>query len=119
MNFDEYGVVTFLTPEFVMMSRGNASYKGKRCGIGAAWYEQYKDDVFPSGEVPVPGLGVMHGVPRYYDEILRVKNPAMYEQVKAVRKTFIAEHKEEYEYDRLLSKHICKKARANLKERTL
>jgi hypothetical protein len=110
------GVVTFITPEFVGMSRGNAASKGKRCGIGASWYEKYSSDVFPSGEVPVPGMGVMHGVPRYYDEILRVENPKMYEEMKETRKAFLREHADEYTYDRLLAKHICKKARVKMGE---
>ena len=75
LTYDLDGEVTFITPEFVGMSRGNAASKGKRCGIGAGWYEQFKDDVFPSNEIPVPGVGVMNGVPRYYDEILKEENP--------------------------------------------
>jgi hypothetical protein len=113
------GVLTYISPEFVGMSRGNAAYKGKKCGIGASWYEQFSDDVFPSNEVPVPGKGVMHGVPRYYDEILREENPDLYEEMKEQRKAFMNENKEEYEWDRLYSKHLCKKARVALKERNL
>lgn len=119
MTFNLEGEITFISPEFVGMSRGNASHKGKRCGIGAGWYEKYSSDVFPSGEVPVPGLGVMHGVPRYYDEILRVEDPIMYEEVKETRKAFLREHTDEYSDARLMDKHKCKKARVALKERKL
>lgn len=115
MSMDEYGVVEFLLPEYVGMSRGNAAYKGEKCGIGAGWLEKYGGDVFPSDEVPVPGAGVMNGVPRYYDEILKDKNPAMWEQLKAQRLAFKREHSEEYSYERLWSKHVCKKARLNEK----
>ena len=119
LTYDLDGEVTFITPEFVGMSRGNAASKGKRCGIGAGWYEQFKDDVFPSNEIPVPGVGVMNGVPRYYDEILKEENPKMYEEVKEVRNTFMREHKEEFTDQRLLSKHKCKKARVALMSRDL
>ena len=119
MKLDEYGVVTFLMPEFVRMSRGNAASKGKRCGIGAGWLDRFKDDVYPSDEVPVPGHGVVKGVPRYYDEILREENPEMYEELKHIRRTFLREHKEEYSDERLLAKHKCKKARVALFERNL
>ena len=119
MKLDEYGVVTFLLPEYVGMSRGNAAYKGQRCGIGAGWLERYKDDVYPSDEVPVPGAGVMKGVPRYYDDILREENPEMWEELKRIRRTFLKEHKEEYTHARLLDKHKCKKARVALNERPL
>ena len=119
MCLDEYGVVTFLLPEYVGMSRGNATSKGKKCGIGAGWLERYKSDVFPSDEVPVPGHGVMKGVPRYYDEILREEDPKMYEEVKRMRIEFLKAHSDEFTPDRLLSKHKCKLARAKLKERKL
>lgn len=119
MTVDLDGEVTYIMPEFVGMSRGNAAYKGQRCGIGASWYEKFKDDVFPSGEVPIPGIGVMHGVPRYYDEILRQENPIMYEEMKEVRKAYLHEHAEQYTFDRLMDKHKCKKARVELKKRDL
>jgi len=118
MNFDmETGEVIYLTPEFVRMSRGNAKYKGQRCGIGAGWYEKYKDDVFPSGMVPVPGKGVVPGVPRYYDEILKEENPARYEEMREVRETYRREHADEYTAERLETKHKCKKARLNMFEK--
>jgi hypothetical protein len=114
MTYDLDGEVTFISPEFVSMSRGNAAYKGQRCGIGASWYEKYKRDIYPSDEVPVPGAGVMKGVPRYYDEILREENPELYEEMKSTRKAFMKEHKEEYTPRRLEAKHKCKKARIEL-----
>ena len=109
----------FLLPEYVGMSRGNASHKGKKCGIGAGWLEKYKDDVFPSDEVPVPGHGVIKGVPRYYDEILKEEDPEMHEKIKEMRRAFLREHGEEFTFERLLDKHKCKVARGKLKERPL
>ncbi len=111
MTVDMDGEITWIQPEFVVMSRGNASRKGQRCGIGAGWYEKFKDDVFPSDEVPIPGVGVKKGVPRYYSDILKDENPEMYEKMKAARKLFMAEHRNEYTEGRLMSKHICKKTR--------
>ena len=111
---DMDGNVTFISPEFVGMSRGNAAYKGEPCGIGAKWYEKHKDEVFRPYGVPVPGKGMVHGVPRYYDEILRKQDPIAYEEMKEVRKTFIHEHGDEYTHERLLAKHKCKKARTEL-----
>ena len=119
MTVDLDGNITWIMPEYVGMSRGNASYKGQRCGIGADWYKKYSSDVFPADDVPVPGAGVMNGVPRYYDQILRDEDPLMYEEVKKARRTFLAEHKEEYTWDRLYAKHKCKKARIKEKSRDL
>ncbi len=119
MNFDLEGELTFITPEFVGMSRGNAFYKGERCGIGAKWFEKYHSDVFPSDEIPVPGKGVLNGVPRYYDEMYADFAPMEMEEVKKIRKTFFREHKEDFTDARLLDKHKCKKARENEKRRIL
>lgn len=120
MTYDMNGEVTFISPEFVGMSRGNAAYKGQRCGIGAKWYEKYKSDVFPSDEVPVPGVGVMKGVPRYYSEILKEEDPVLFETIRETRKEFIRSHKAEFlDDERLLAKHKCKKARLDLKGRNL
>ena len=114
MTYDLNGEVTYISPEFVGMSRGNAAYKGQKCGIGAGWYEQYKDEVFTADGVPVPGHGMVHGVPRYYDEILREEDPVKYEEMKEVRRTFLHEHKEEYTLARLETKHKVKKAKQKL-----
>jgi hypothetical protein len=119
MTMDLYGEITWISPEFVGMSRGNAAYKGQKCGIGAGWYEKYKDDVFPSDEVPVPGAGVMKGVPRYYDDMLKDADPMLYKEMKAVRQAFRKEHADEYTYGRLMAKHKVKKARLKEKERKL
>lgn len=114
MSYDMNGEITFITPEFTMMSRGNASYKGKKCGIGAGWYEKYKSDVFPSDETPVPGFGVMKGVPRYYYEMLKEEDPDMYESVKRKRLQYMFDNKEEFTAERLEAKAKCKKAKLEL-----
>jgi hypothetical protein len=114
MTYDMNGEITFITPEFTMMSRGNASHKGKKCGIGAGWYEKYKDDVFPSDETPVPGFGVMKGVPRYYYNILKEENPEMYEETKRKRLKWMYENKEEFTGPRLDAKEKVKIAKLKL-----
>lgn len=119
MTYDLNGEITWISPEFVGMSRGNAKRKGERCGIGAGWYEKWHTDVFPADHVPVPGAGIKQNVPRYYFDILKDENPAMYERIKDVRRTFMKEHGDEYTHERLLAKHKCKKARENQKIRSL
>ena len=104
--YDMNGEVTYITPEYCKMST--------RPGIGRSWIEKYFDDVYPADEVPVPGAGVMKGVPRYYDEYLRVRDPQMYIEVKEKRKKFIRENKEEFESDRLMAKHKVAKAKLDL-----
>ena len=114
MTNDLDGEVVFIHPEFVRMSRGNQAYKGQMCGIGADWFREYHSDVFPSQEVPVPGKGVMKGVPRYYDKMLEQMNPEMLEEMKEVRRTYLKEHESEFTHERLMAKHKVAKARIEL-----
>lgn len=99
---DENGQIHQLEPEYSTMSNG----------LGRDWYEKFKDDVFPSGEVPVPGSKgrVYRQVPRYYDEKLRVEDEGLYNRIKAERKRFAMENPAEFEPQRLESKFRVKKA---------
>lgn len=111
MQCDMDGVVTFVEPEYCTMSR--------KPGIGRDWYERYKDDVFPSDEVPVPGSGVFKKVPRYYEEILKHEDALTLEEIKAMRQKFMEENSDEYTPERLMDKYKVKKAQVNLLRRSL
>ena len=111
------GVVTFLEPEYARMSRGGTSGKGKKCGIGAGWLEKYHGDVFPSDEVPVPGLGVVRGVPRYYDEMFAEMEPEVMENVKKKRVKYLKENSDDLTLERLEAKFKCKKANLKIREK--
>lgn len=80
-------------------------------GIGAKWYEKYKDDIFPADETPVPGKGIISKVPRYYETILANEDPKTLELVKELRKKFISEHKEDFTPERLMDKYKVQKAK--------
>ena len=86
-------------------------------GIGYEWFEKYKDDVFPSDEVPVPGSGVFKLVPRYYEEIFKEEGALSLQEIKAVRQRFMKEHSDEYTPSRLMQKYKVKKAQVNLLKR--
>lgn len=62
-------------PEFLLMSR--------RPGIGRPWFDAYGSDVFPSDEVIV--RGVQCRPPRYYDNLLAVKDPDLLARLKEKR----------------------------------
>ena len=111
MLIDDDGVANWALPEYTTMSR--------RPGIGRDWYEQFKDDVFPSDEVPVPGKGVIKGVPRYYEQIFQAEAPHAHAEVKRLRESFIAEHGEDYTPERLIDKYKVKKAQIQLLKRGL
>lgn len=63
-------------PEFGTMSL--------KPGIGARWFERFREDVFPSDEVVVRGRSVP--VPRYYDQLLSLVSEDLLESVKRKRK---------------------------------
>ncbi len=111
MRWDENGVVYWLEPEYCTMSR--------RPGIGKDWYEKFKNDLYPSDEVPVPGYGVYNKVPRYYDEILEAEDPDTYEEIKRLRKQFYFAHGEDYTPERLMQKYKVKKAQIKSLKRGL
>ncbi|AXL14805.1 replication initiator protein [Microviridae sp.] len=97
---DLHGEITKLQPEYATMSNG----------VGKDWYQKYSADVFPSDEVPVPGVGVIKKAPRYYEEMLKKTDPELYELIKEKRKQYKLENPEEFEPGRLMSKYKVKKA---------
>ena len=111
MLYDLDGCITFVMPEFTLMSR--------RPGIGRDWYERYKDDLFPSDEVPVPGVGVLKKVPRYYEELFKIEEPLALEEIKELRQVFLAEHAEDYTPARLMDRYKVKKAQVELLKRSV
>ena len=119
LSFDMDGQLTYLHPEYCRMSRGGTAGKGKRCGIGATWFEKYWSDVFPSDDVPVPGEGVMMRVPRYYDEMFADVHPTAMAEIKEVRKEFKKAHPELFDADRLVTMYKVKMAAIRHKKRNL
>lgn len=71
----ETGEIIDVHPEFQRMSR--------RPGIGHAFYERFKSDIYPSDEVIVEGKSLKP--PRYYDRLLERENPARLAKVKIHR----------------------------------
>ena len=108
---DDEGVLQPVEPEYATMSR--------RPGIGKAWFDKYKEDLFPMDEVPVPGSGVYKKVPRYYADLYGRLDPDGLESVKERRRLFREEHRDEYSDDRLRDKYAVKKAQVNFLKRIL
>ena len=119
---DEDGVAYWLLPEYTTMSLGHRckEHRGlpvrpkdcEKCsgGIGANFYEEFKGDIFPSDEVPVPGKGVFKKVPRYYEGLLEHEDPDMFGAVKAERQLFIKKNLADYTPERLMDRYKVKMA---------
>ncbi len=103
---DEHGEAYWLLPEYIRMSTG----RKKPAGLGADYYEKYKEEIFPSNEVSVPGVGVLRKVPRYYADILQSEDPETRETVRLLRQQFILAHGHDFTPDRLRQKAIVASA---------
>ena len=130
MLYDVDGCITFVTPEFCLMSRGHTCIRHRgmpyqidcpKCsrGIGRDWYERHKSDFFPSDQCPVVGGGVYHGVPRFYEELFKIEDPLTLEDIKEVRQEFMRKHADDYTPDRLMDRYEVHKARNKLLLRSL
>lgn len=64
-------------PPFVLMSR--------RPGIGSAWYDKFKDEIYPAGQLLV-GENKPRRTPRYFDEKFRAENPDGHFKMKLERR---------------------------------
>ena len=91
----------------------------RRPGIARDWYEMFKDDLFPSDEVPVPGKGVFKKMPRYYEELFKTEDPIKLEEIKEIRRKYKEEHADEFTPKRLHDKYVVKKAQVNLLTRSV
>ncbi len=112
---DENGEAYWLTPEYIRMSTG----RGRPSGLGAKFYEKFKTDIFPSDECPVPGHGIVHYTPRYYQNILAEEDPSTLELVKELRQTFLKAHGADFTPERLRDKYICARAKQDRLKRPL
>jgi len=63
-------------PEFATMSR--------RPGLGRAWYDSFKSDLFPRDFAVHAGKKLK--VPDYYTNLLKVEDPALHSEIKAKRR---------------------------------
>ena len=106
LSVDLDGVITFLEPEFVRMSRNP--------GIGKQWFDKYYTDCFPADHVPVVGRGVFRGIPRFYSERYGEVFPEKLEEIKKVREAFRREHADEYTPERLMAKYEVAQAKQKL-----
>lgn len=101
------GEVKKRTPEFNKMSL--------KPGIGSAWYDRFKSDVFPSDSCIVNGRLVRP--PKYYDRKYKRSNPDDFELISNAR--LEALNIEDSRDDRLAVREIVSKARLMLFNRSL
>ncbi len=98
--YDDRGNAYWLEPEYTTMSNG----------LGSNWFKTYHGDCFPSDDMPIPGVGIVRGIPRYYEQIMEDINPETMEKAKKIRAAFAAAHPELYTAEHLNSQYKIYKA---------
>lgn len=102
------GEIRSLTPEFTTMSR--------RPGIGAGWYEKYKDEVFPNDLVVIRGKKMRP--PKFYQAMYENEFPGNYiDLVLNPRKKEALARKEDATLNRLRDREKIKVAQVNMLKR--
>lgn len=91
-----------LPPEFNSMSL--------KPGIGAAWLEKFRSDVYPHDYVVVNAKETKP--PKFYDQVVKRTDPDLYEELKFKREQSGRERFEDNTPERLAVKEIVTKARA-------
>ncbi len=106
LRYDDNGQAYWLLPEYATMSTGHKAGEG----IGATWFKTYHEDVFPSDDLPIPGLGIVRGVPRYYETLMEDINPNALQDAKTIRAKFAQSHPELYTPEHRNSQYLIYKA---------
>lgn len=106
---EETGEGYYLEPEYTTMSR--------RPGIGRAFYEKYKKQIYQNDFITHEGKKFKSG--RYYDKIYDVDNHKDMEAIKRQRIINAKAHADNNTLERLVAREKCQKASAKSLKRGL
>lgn len=109
------GEIHTLKPEYATMSRGG-NKKGAG-GIGQAWFEKFKTDVYPSDFLILNGKKIKP--PKFYDMLLEKEDQACLSKIKQTRKKYNKQRKEDNTDARLNTREVVKTAQVNSLTRRL
>lgn len=115
----ETGELIQRKPEFNKMSlkAPHGSPPGTPGGIGAGWYDKFKDDVYPHDYVVVNGKKCRP--PRYYDKIYQKFQPEDFEMLQFARELEGRSHSADNTPERLKVKEKVARARLSKLKRSI
>lgn len=103
------GELTYRKPEYNRMSL--------RTGIGAKWFDMFKNDVYPHDRVIVDGVKTKP--PRYYDKLLARQNQSEFDSIRDKRMLDMQDNIADNTRDRLATKELVTNAKLLLLKRGL
>ena len=106
---NEFGEIVGLAPEYVTMSR--------RPGIGKAWFDKFKSDMYPHGYVALRGKQMRP--PRFYDSLYEISDPVMFNSMKLARAVNADSRKADNTDERLAVKEEIKQSKLSLLSRPM
>ena len=87
----------------------------RRPGLGRAWFDKFKSDVYPSDTVVVRGREMRP--PKYYDRVYELENPDAYGKIKLERELQSAKNLGNRTRDRSRAGETIKKIKASMLKR--
>lgn len=115
----ETGELKFRKPEYNKMSlrRPKGTPPGTPGGIGASWFAQYGNDIYPHDYVVIRNTKTKP--PRYYDNLYSRKFPEEFEMIQFARELEGKSRASDNTYERLAVKEQVAKAKLALLKRTI
>lgn len=104
--FLHYAIVDEETGEYFGQRQPEYTTMSRRPGIGRAWFEKYKDDVYPHDYVVIR-KGIKCRPPAYYDKIYDLTDPESFSIIKA-RRVYKARNNKDNTPQRLKVKELVR-----------
>lgn len=107
----------YLDPETGVIRKPEYTTMSRRPGIGKAWFEQFKSDVYPHDFVVMNDQKVRP--PKYYDGLYELDHKQSFRKIKARRKANSAQHADNNTPERLKVREKVQDARLSKLHRSL
>lgn len=105
----ETGETWSVRPEYATMSR--------RPGLGSKWFDKYKGDLYPHDFAVAKGQKFRP--PKYYDQLLKEKDPELWDKMQNRRIQHIKKHPEDQTHTQQIARETIIQAKSELHQTRL